>query len=187
MLRIVWRAGVSNERCDYRNPSSILPFEMGGGSGIVNCLLFTAMAEEIVFFDEKKPEGTQSSESFSEVPGEKKDADGAMPTETSPETEKKSEKAELHFSNILSRVGATGSQQPSDAAAVATDAQGVAGMTDAESQVNELVQIATVKGIAHAVSVARKLNDFYVLDRMHDELAEKFYEALKAKGMIQEE
>lgn len=145
------------------------------------------MAEEIIFFDEKNPEGTQSGEVSAEVSKEKQDMDGAMPTETSPEQEKKSEKAELHFSNILSRVGGAGSQQSDDTAAIASDAQSVAGMTDAESQVNELVQIATVKGIAHAVNVARKLNDFYVLDRMHDELAEKFYEALKAKGMIQEE
>ena len=69
---------------------------------------------------------------------------------------------------------------------VGIDAKTVYDETDAEARVTKLVSLAEVKGVEHAVRVARKLNDFYVLDRMHDELSGKFYDALKAKGMIAE-
>ena len=70
---------------------------------------------------------------------------------------------------------------------VAIDAKAVYDETDAEARVTKLISLAETKGPVHAVRVAERLNDFYVLDRMHDELADKFYEALKAKGMLKDE
>lgn len=70
---------------------------------------------------------------------------------------------------------------------VAIDAKAVYDEIDAEARVTKLMSLAETKGAVHAVRVAERLNDFYVLDRMHDELAEKFYDALKAKGMLKDE
>lgn len=106
---------------------------------------------------------------------------------TSPEHEQARERAGEKYSEILSKV-APQVKVPTvatDAQAVAADAQAVFGETDVESRVTRLLSLAETKGPEHAVKVAIKLNDFYVLDRMHDEMAEKFYDALVAKGVIQ--
>jgi len=73
-----------------------------------------------------------------------------------------------------------------DDAVVAADAKSVYDETDAEARVTKLISLAETRGVEYAVRIARKLDDFYVLDRMHDALSGKFYDALKAKGMIAE-
>lgn len=67
---------------------------------------------------------------------------------------------------------------------VSVDAKAVYGEVDAEARVTRLLSLADAKGPEHAVRVAMKINDFYVLDRIHDELPERFYDALVAKGTI---
>lgn len=140
------------------------------------------MPDEITFLDEstlraeggiKTPESGAGSIEFI-----------TPAAEPSKEQETKSEKAEDRFSDILTKVGAA--QAQTDEGQLAVDAEIVSKQTDAESQVAELLQMASVKGVLYAVKVAQKLGDYYILDKMHDELAEKFYEALKAKGMIEE-
>lgn len=64
------------------------------------------------------------------------------------------------------------------------DAKAVYGETDAEARVNKLLSLAETKSPEYAVRVAMRLNDFYVLDRVHDEMAEKFYDALVERGVI---
>lgn len=98
--------------------------------------------------------------------------------------ERAAEQVNEKYAAILSQ------SSPQSAAAtddIDTDAAQVGQAMDAASRVTQLVELAQVKGVAHAVAVARKLNDFYVLDTMHDELADRLYEALKAKGLIQGE
>lgn len=88
------------------------------------------------------------------------------------------------YQEILSKVpsgSAPGVHSDEDAA---LDAKSIGAILDEESKIRKLVDLAHTKGVAHAVRVARHLNDFYALDRMHDELADKFYDALLAKGMI---
>jgi len=140
------------------------------------------MPDEITFLDENKLRAGEN------IPAPESDAGSIEQmnplSEPSKEQEKRSEKAEDHFSDILTRVG--GSATATDDGQLAVDAQAVSLRTDADSQVAELLQMASVKGVPYAVKVARKLGDYYILDKMHDELAEKFYEALKAKGMIEE-
>jgi hypothetical protein len=100
--------------------------------------------------------------------------------------ERGSESANEKYAAILSQ-SVSSSQPVFPAADVHADAEGVSQATDAASRVTQLVELAQVKGVAHAVEVARKMNDLYVLDTMHDELADRLYEALKAKGLIQGE
>jgi hypothetical protein len=107
----------------------------------------------------------------------------------SPESapEKAAEVANERYKEILSKTSVPqGSAATPAAIQVEVDAKAVYDETDAEARVTKLVSLAEAKGIEHAVRVAQKLNDFYVLDRMHDELSEKFYDALKAKGFIAE-
>lgn len=75
----------------------------------------------------------------------------------------------------------------SDDQNIHTDAQRVSLQQDADSQVRQLVDLAMTKGVVHAVKVARRLGDFYVLDKMHDDLVSQFYEALVAKGLLTKE
>lgn len=140
------------------------------------------MPDEITFFDE-------SSLKADERPSTPESGAGAVEqlspsVEPSKETEAKSERVEDRVSDVLTQVSST--TTPTDDGQLAIDAEAVSKQTDAESQVAELLQMASLKGVPYAVKVARKLGDYYILDKMHDELVEKFYEALKAKGMIEE-
>lgn len=90
------------------------------------------------------------------------------------------------YNSILSKVQNPQQQTVSiDPVAVAMDAE-TAAKVDAESRVQHLVDVAQQKGVVHAVKVAQHLRDNYVLDTMHDKLADEFHDALAAKGMIKE-
>ena len=70
---------------------------------------------------------------------------------------------------------------------VKKDAKVVYESVDAESQIQNLVDLAVNKDVIHAVKVARHLDDNYVLDMFHDKLlADEFHDALVKKGVIDE-
>lgn len=75
---------------------------------------------------------------------------------------------------------------PTDEESIEKDANTVSLQIDADSKVVQLVELAVTKGVVHAIKVARKLNDFYVLDKMHNDLANKFHASLKERGLIKE-
>lgn len=50
-----------------------------------------------------------------------------------------------------------------------------------QQQVTMLLELALEKGVVHAVKVAEELNDPYLLDRLHDELVDHFYEKMLQK------
>ena len=116
---------------------------------------------------------------------------GQGPAEESVERtiESSKERAGEKFSEILSKVSAPvpSSQTVSDVAEVELDAKSVYNEMDEETRVTKLLSLVETKGAEYAVKVAIHLNDNYVLDRMHDELASRFYEALVAKGVIRDE
>lgn len=90
------------------------------------------------------------------------------------------------YDKILSKVQ---TQPQSDAShdELKKDAENVYQRTDAESQIRHLVDIALIKGVVHAVKVARHLEDNYVLDMFHDRLiADELHDALLKKGLIKE-
>lgn len=106
-----------------------------------------------------------SSQVESEVPQERLEAKGER------------------YAQLLSRV----QQASTDDDEVEADAQAVGALEAAEKRIHTLVEMAQIKGVAHAVRVAKRMNDLYVLDTMHDELADKLYEGLLAKGLITKE
>jgi hypothetical protein len=70
---------------------------------------------------------------------------------------------------------------------VKSDAEKTHQKTDAESQIQNLVDIALAKGVVHAVKVAKHLESNYVLDMFHDKmLSDELHNALLEKGLIQD-
>jgi hypothetical protein len=93
---------------------------------------------------------------------------------------------EAAYSKILSKIGAQ-THTPTTDEDVRADAAAAAGGTDAESRITNLVKIAEVKGIPHAVKVARHIDDNYTLDEFHDRLlGEELHDALVKRGIIKE-
>lgn len=80
------------------------------------------------------------------------------------------------------------SQSDDSDGAVMQDASKVHQKMDRESQITHLIDIAMEKGVTHAVKVAQKTEDYYVLDQLHDRLlTEELHEALESRGFIKED
>lgn len=120
--------------------------------------------------------------------GEKKEAGKKVETlafgEKAPERKEGAAEKEAAYSKILSRVKT--STVPAGET-VADDAKSTSLERSAEAKIERLVQLATQKGVIHAVKVARHLDDNYALDEFHDRLmAEELHDALVKKGLIKE-
>jgi hypothetical protein len=89
------------------------------------------------------------------------------------------------YAKILS--SASASQKPATEEEISRDAEIAMREKDAESKINNLVNIAETKGVAHAVKVARHMQDNYILDEFHDKLlTDELHEFLVKKGLIKE-
>jgi hypothetical protein len=91
---------------------------------------------------------------------------------------------DVAYRQVLSSVQ---SDDEDDDSAVMQDASEVHQQMDRESQITQLINLAMEKGVVHAVKVAQKTEDYYVLDQLHDRLlSEELHEALESRGMIKE-
>lgn len=124
---------------------------------------------------EQKPESAEAKE----IQAEK------IPTpEQSPERKEGVAEKEDAYAKILSKVtdGKTAKDEE-----VSLDAEIAMRQKDAEAKVNNLVSLAETKGVAHAVKVARHMEDNYILDEFHDKLlSDELHEFLAKKGLIKE-
>ncbi len=68
------------------------------------------------------------------------------------------------------------------------DAEEIADEKSAEDQVKMLVKLAQHRGVVHAVKVAQHMENYYILDRLHDEmsLGERMYQSLEKENLIKE-
>lgn len=133
--------------------------------------------EKDLNLEEKFKSGTSEKKEVEKIPA---------PIEKEKPVEKAAAEKEDVYAKILARVKQPSAGAPSDEE-VKEDAGKVYQKTDAESQVQHLVDIALTKGVVHAVKVARHLEDNYVLDMFHDKLlADELHDALVKKGLIQE-
>lgn len=90
------------------------------------------------------------------------------------------------YNQILSKI----SQQTSDSddKSVKEDALEVSAKMDAESQIQHLLDLATTKGVVHAVKVAKHMDDNYVLDMLHDKMiSDEFHKILLEKNLINQD
>ncbi len=67
--------------------------------------------------------------------------------------------------------------------AVKFDADAIRHMEDAAGRVQKLLDLARVKGITHAVSVAEHI-DAYTLDITHDRIADELSDELRKQGLL---
>jgi hypothetical protein len=89
------------------------------------------------------------------------------------------------YNKILSKIKKKTGDDNGDVGIISDDAKNASLKTDAESQLQHLVDLAVTKDIAHAVKVARHLEDNYVLDMFHDKLlSDELHDALTEKGLI---
>jgi len=94
---------------------------------------------------------------------------------------------EAAYAKILSKMPSPTPTVVSSDQDVATDASGLKNGMDEESKIKTLVNLAEMKGIPHAVKVAKHYEDNYLLDEFHDRmLGDVLHDALVAKGMIKE-
>jgi hypothetical protein len=71
----------------------------------------------------------------------------------------------------------TGSLKAATQNQVADDATSISQIDEAD-RITKLLELADNKGVIHAVSVARTLEDFYALDMLRDTLIEQLHEKL---------
>ena len=136
--------------------------------------------------DLKEKFGRIGNGSFPEKTAEKVKKPEAVPLGTKKETAGEVSPAEKDsaYGKILSKVKQPAKQGGLDSE-VQSDAETASKKTDAESQIQHLVDLALNKGVVHAVKVARHLEDNYTLDMFHDKLlADEFHKALVEKGLI---
>lgn len=144
------------------------------------------------YMPEEKSLEIKKGEEASE-PSPEKQATESEPREVFPTAAKEvrievgQEQADGKYNEILSKVVVpTPGSAPSDDA-VALDATSIGATVDEESKIQKLLDLASAKGVEHAVRVARSLEDYYALDRMHDELADKLYDGLLVRGLIRKD
>jgi hypothetical protein len=88
------------------------------------------------------------------------------------------------YTKILAQAGSPALSTDED---IAQDADFAMKEKDAQSKVNNLVSLAETKGLAHAVKVARHMEDNYILDEFHDKLlSSELHDFLVKKGLIKE-
>jgi hypothetical protein len=91
------------------------------------------------------------------------------------QTEQKSEKK---VDELLKKIDThTASLKAATQDEVGDDAKHLS-LVDESERVEKLLALADTKGVIHAVSVARKLEDFYALDMFRDTLIENLHEKL---------
>lgn len=105
---------------------------------------------------EKNVDGFGFQENLAEI-GEAKKEDSVLFSENEKDLRKKIESIKLNGN--LSR----------QAQVNADDAK----LLDGQKKIKRLLQLASQKGVIYAVNVAKKINDPYVLDALHDTLAKE--------------
>ena len=110
-----------------------------------------------------------------------------FPEEKKEKAEERALEKEKTYSKILSKVKSAQASADDSADTVANDAQETAETATPEAKVDKLVKLAMIKGVVHAVKVAKHMDDNYTLDEFHDKLmAKEFHSALVEKGIIKE-
>lgn len=130
------------------------------------------------------PEHVSLEERFARVGKEEGEISFEKENQSERAVEKNPAESDGSYDKILSKVQTA---QPVDNASVMQDASVLDQQADRESQITHLIDLATTKGVDHAVKVAQKAEDYYVLDQLHDRLlADELHSALLSKGLIEE-
>lgn len=133
-----------------------------------------------------KKESSEEVRDILDVPGRRSEIWVEGRTEEA--SEKKAERYVSSYERKLKELQsapAPAASTASDDAAVKFDADSIRHMEDAAGRVQKLLDLALVKGVAHAVSVAEHI-DAYTLDRTHDRMVDELSDELRKQGMLKE-
>ena len=135
-----------------------------------------------------KENSEKKAESFREKTSpEKTQQKEKKETLSRPEEEKQVErKRELNiYDKILTKVKQK--KTSSSKEEIKEDAHQTWQAKTADEQVEMLVKLAQSKGVVHAVKVAQRLDNYYILDKLHDQmsLGERMYQALQKEKIIE--
>jgi hypothetical protein len=120
-------------------------------------------------------------------PAMKEIKDPEFSNEKKEKVEERSIEKEKTYSKILSKIRTVKPSADDSTDMVENDAKETVETATAEAKVDKLVKLAILKGVVHAVKVAKHMEDSYVLDEFHDKMmAEELHEALVKKGIIKE-
>ncbi len=117
--------------------------------------------------------------------GTEKEAEVPHTLEQKGERQEGVQEKEASYSKILSKVKSSSESKDED---ISKDAEDANKELEYGSKINKLVELAELKGVVHAVKVARHMEDNYLLDELHDKLlGDDLHEALVKKGFINED
>jgi hypothetical protein len=108
----------------------------------------------------------------------------ASPVATEQEPAIEGAAPEKKYEKLLSHVTTQSSASDDDAK---VDLEHLNSLEGEEEKVAHLTQLATTKGLPHAIMVAQRLKDYYALDTFHDELIDNLYDELLKAGLITKE
>lgn len=154
-------------------------------------MVITKKEEPISSFGPADEKDNSARENFSSMSRIKMAQSASLEraAEVAPDPEAAIEKDERHFEKSDSEGAAPRMtiSRPAVEKSVADDARKTDWERNADNKVEALVRIAELKGIPHAVKVAKHLDDNYTLDEFHDRLlTEELHEALIRRGLIEE-
>ena len=134
------------------------------------------LAKKFGHIEKDGPGAVENNKESGAFSAEKKEAKEVLATEK-----------DATYDEVLSKITQKSTTSDDDEV-VKTDASVVAQKMDVESQIQHLVDLATTKGVVHAVKVAKHMDDNYVLDSLHDKIiSEEFHKALRDKDLLPSE
>lgn len=133
---------------------------------------------------DKEPEGALSPAEVPSVEGKLE----IFPLETrEAKSEQKEGRGEDRYREILAKTSSGSSAPASATEDVLSDVESISAALDEEGKIQKILDLAETKGVVYAVKVARTLDDYYALDQVHDALADRLYEGLLTRGLIQKD
>lgn len=90
------------------------------------------------------------------------------------------------YNEVISKISKISNNATGDD--IKNDAQAVSQKINIESQIQHLVDLASTKGVVHAVKVAKHMDDNYILDTLHDRMiSEELRKVLEEKNLLASE
>jgi hypothetical protein len=138
--------------------------------------------------DEKKEKvpALERQNTSEEIVSEQKNQQEAIQEKRGDDRERKERKEkELLFKKMKEKF----QKQPSDKKSSHHIKESVQSLSqeDEETRVQKLVAIAKKGDLEEAFQIALKMDDLYVIDKLHDTLSGKLYDELVAQGVIEKE
>lgn len=130
-----------------------------------------------------KSETAEDIRDILDIPGRRSELWVDGKAEIHADTRERESRYERKLGEVQATVSSTSTQTTAKDDNVKFDADAIRHMEDASGRVQKLLDLARVKGVAHAVSVAEHI-DAYTLDITHDRIADELSDELRRQGLL---